>query len=258
MEVTNSWSNSDINKYYIITRDKETNEWKFFKEIVGHTVLWKDEPSRYGMTKSKVIEVLNIVKNLTKEDIKPEPTIPTKPETPTEGESGTETPTNPTENERTTTPTNNTSGETSGDTPTKPSESNNGSPTNTGTETPTGENNNGETSSEGNTEPNNADPVTLVEEPQYKIITISSVTYNSTEVAIFDDDDYNKLKSTLTYIDSTYPNTVVHVVTKSDTGKSIFYFYLKDELTWFLELRTNIDYSLVNHVTKLDDIRELL
>ena len=237
MEVTNSWSNNDINKYYIITRNKETNGWKFFKEIVGHTVLWKDEPSRYGMTKSKAIEVLNIVKNLTKEDIKPEPTTPTKP---TEE---TDTPTDPT------------------DTHTEPSESNNGSPTNTSTETPTGENK----PSEGNTEPNNnANPVTPVEEPttptepQYKIITISSVTYNSTEVVIFDDDDYNKLKSTLTYIDTTYPNTNIHVVTKNDTGKSIFYFYLEEELTWFLELRTNIDYSLVNHVTTLDNIKELL
>lgn len=265
MEVNKLWKNNDINKYYIISLDKETNEWKFFKEIVGHTVLWKDEPSRYGMTKSKAIEVLNIVKSLTKEDIKPEPTIPTEPETPTEGESGTETPTNPTENEGTTTPTDNTSGETSGDTPTEPSEGNTDTPTNTGTETPTGENNNGETPSEGNTEPNNnIDPVTPVEEPttptepQYKIITISSVTYNSTEVAIFDDDDYNKLKSTLIYINSTYPNNV-HVVTveTDDTGKSIFYFYLEDELTWFLELKTNIDYSLVNHVTTLDDIREL-
>ena len=241
MEVIKSWKNNDINKYYIITRDKETNEWKFFKEIVGHTVLWKDEPSRYGMTKSKAIEVLNIVKNLTKEDIKPEDnnenTESTEPTTPT---------TNPT------------------DTHTEPSEGNTDAPTNTVTETPTGENNNGKTSSEGNTEPNNTEPTSPVgepttpTEPQYKIITISSVTYNSTEVAIFDDDDYNKLKSTLTYIDSTYPNTVVHVVTKSDTGKSIFYFYLEDELTWFLELRTNIDYSLVNHVTTLDNIKELL
>ena len=244
MEVIKSWKNNDINKYYIISLDKETNEWKFFKEIVGHTVLWKDEPSRYGMTKSKAIEVLNIVKNLTKEDIKPEDNNEnTKPTEPT---------TNPT------------------DTHTEPSEGNTDAPTNTGTETPTGENNNGETSSEGNTEPNNTEPTSPVKEqtapvepktptePQYKIITISSVTYNSTEVAIFDDDDYNKLKSTLTYIDSTYPNTVVHVVTKSDTGKSIFYFYLEDELTWFLELRTNIDYSLVNHVTTLDNIKELL
>jgi hypothetical protein len=85
------------------------------------------------------------------------------------------------------------------------------------------------------------------------------VTYNSTEVAIFDYDDYKKLKSTLIYINRTYPNTNVHVVTvETDTGKSIFYFYLEDELTWFLELRTNIDYSLVNHVTTLDDIKELL
>lgn len=257
MEVTTPWKNNDINKYYIITRDKETNEWKFFREIVGHTVFWQDKPSRYGMTKSKSIEVLNIVKSLTKEDVKPEPTISTEPKTPTEGESGT----NPTENEGTTTPTDNTSGETSGSTPTEPSEGNTDHSTDTDGETSTGENNNGETSSKGNTEPNNTDPVTPVtptEEPQYKIITISSVTYNSTEVAIFDDVDYNKLKSTLTYIDSTYPNTVVHVVTKSDTGKSIFYFYLEDELTWFLELKTNIDYSLVNHVTTLDNIRELL
>ena len=251
MEVNKSWSNNDINKYYIITRDKETNEWKFFKEIVGHTVLWKDEPSRYGMTKSKAIEVLNIVKNLTNEDVKPETptekegtTTPTdgKPTTPTEPTEGTDTPTKPT------------------DTHTEPSESNNGTSTNTGTETPTEGNNNGETHSEGNTEPNNnvEEPSTPTEEPQYKIITISSVTYNSTEVAIFDDVDYNKLKSTLIYIDTTYSNTNIHVVTKNDTGKSIFYFYLKDELTWFLELRTNIDYALVNHVTTLDNIRELL
>lgn len=246
MEINKSWSNSATNKYYIITRDKETNEWKFFRDIVGHTVFWKDEPSYYGMTKSKAIEVLNIVKSLTKEDIKPEDnnenTEPTEPTTPTEP-SG--------ENSGTTTPT---------DAPTKPSEGNNGSPTNTSTETPTEGNNNGETSSEGNTESNThvEEPTTPTEEPQYKIITISSVTYNSTEVAIFDDDDYNKLKSTLTYIDSTYPNTNIHVVTKNDTGKSIFYFYLEDELTWFLELRTNIDYSLVNHVATLDDIKELL
>ena len=249
MEVTNPWgNNNDINKYYIITRDKETKEWKFFKEIVGHTVLWKDEPSRYGMTKSKAIEVLNIVKNLTNE----EPTSPAKP-------------TEPTKEEGTTTPTEST------DTPTEPSEGNNGSPTNTGTETPTGENNNGETHSEGNTESNNGnetntDPVTPVEEPttpttepQYKIITISSVTYNSEEVVIFDDADYHKLKTTLTYIDTTYPNAEVHVVTSErDTGKSIFHFYLEEESIWFLELKTNIDYSFVNHVTKLDDIRELL
>lgn len=275
MEVTKLWNNNDINKYYIITRDKETNEWKFFREIVGHTVFWKDEPSQYGMTKSKAIEVLNIVKSLTKEDIKTEPETPTEPEsgttptTPTEnkGESGT-TPTDgngtttPTEGE--TTPTEPTTNPT--DTHTEPSESNTDTPTNTGTETPTGENNNGETPSEGNTKPNNGNetnthvekPTVPTEEPQYKIITISSVTYNSTEVAIFDDVDYNKLKSTLTYIDSTYPNTVVHVVTKSDTGKSIFYFYLEGELTWFLELKTNIDYALVSNVTTLDNIKELL
>ena len=248
MEVIKSWKNNDINKYYIISLDKKTNEWKFFKEIVGHTVLWKDEPSHYGMTKSKAIEVLNIVKNLTKEDVKPE-----------DNNENTES-TNSTEGNKSTEPTNTNPT----DTPTEPSEGNTDAPTNTDGETPTGENNNGETSSEGNTEPNNTEPTSPVgepttpTEPQYKIITISSVTYNSTEVAIFDDDDYNKLKSTLTYIDSTYPNTVVHVVTKSDTGKSIFYFYLEDELTWFLELRTNIDYSLVNHVTTLDNIKELL
>ena len=275
MEVTKPWSGNDINKYYIITRDKETNEWKFFKEIVGHTVLWKDEPSRYGMTKSRAIEVLNIVKNLTNEDVKPEPIEPENPTEPIEPTEGT----NPTDGEPTepTTPTDTEPTNTDPtDTPTEPSENNNDTPTNTDEETPTGENNNGETSSEGNTEPNNGnetnteptDPVTPTEEPtipttptepQYKIITISTVTYNSTEVAIFDDDDYNKLKSTLIYIDSTYPNTNVHVVTvETDTGKSIFYFYLEDELTWFLELRTNIDYSLVNHVTTLDDIRGLL
>lgn len=233
MEVTKPWSNNDINKYYIITRDKETNEWKFFKEIVGHTVFWKDEPSRYGMTKSKAIEVLNIVKSLTNEDIKPEDnnenTKPTEPTTPT---------TDPT------------------DTHTEPSEGNTDAPTNTDT----GENNNGETSSEGNTEPEtpqSEEPSVPTEEPQYKIIAISSVTYNSTEVAIFDADDYKKLKSTLIYINRTYPNNKVNVV-KTDTGKSIFYFYLDGELTWFLELRTNIDYTLVNHVTKLDDIKELL
>ena len=259
MEVIKSWKNNDINKYYIISLDKKTNEWKFFKEIVGHTVLWKDEPSHYGMTKSKAIEVLNIVKNLTKENIKSE--NPTKEtDTPTEPTTEPETPTNSTEGNKSTEPTNTTPT----DTPTEPSESNTDAPTNTDGETPTRENNNGKTASEGNTEPNNTEPTSPVgepttpTEPQYKIITISSVTYNSTEVAIFDDVDYNKLKSTLTYIDSTYPNTVVHVVTKSDTGKSIFYFYLEDELTWFLELRTNIDYSLVNHVTTLDNIKELL
>lgn len=208
MEVNKLWKNNDTNKYYIITLDKETNEWKFFKEIVGHTVFWKDKPSSYGMTKSKAIEVLNIVKSLTNEDVKPENNNGTE----TEPENGT----TPTENEGTTTPT-------EPETPVTP-------------ETPS--------------EP--------TEEPQYKIITISSVTYNSEKVPIFDDVDYNKLKSTLTYINSTYPNTNVHVVTKSDTGKSIFYFYLEDELTWFLELRTNIDYSLVNHVTTLDNIKELL
>jgi hypothetical protein len=262
LEVTKPWSDYDINKYYIITRDKETNEWKFFKEIVRHTVIWKDEPSsRYGMTKSRAIEVLNIVKNLT------EPETPTE-ETTTEPTTEPETPTNPTEGNEPTEPTNTDPT----DTPTEPSET----PTNTDGETPTGENEGGETPSTGDTEPENGnnteptDPVTPVEEPttpvepeptesQYKIIAISSVTYNSTEVVIFDNDDYKKLKSTLVYINITYPNTNVHVVTvETDTGKSIFYFYLEDELTWFLELRTNIDYSLVNHVTKLDDIRELL
>jgi hypothetical protein len=268
LEVTKPWSDYDTNKYYIITRDKETNEWKFFKEIVGHTVLWKDEPSRYGMTKSRAIEVLNIVKNLT------EPETPTE-ETPTEPTTEPETPTNPTEGNEPTTPTTDPT-----DTPTEPSEGDNGTPTNTDEETPTGENESGETPSTGDTEPNTepengnntepTDPVTPVEEPttpvepeptepQYKIITISSLTYNSTEAVIFDDDDYKKLKSTLMYINMTYPNTNVHVVTvETDTGKSIFYFYLEDELTWFLELRTNIDYSLVNYVTTLDDIRELL
>jgi hypothetical protein len=278
LEVTKPWSNYDINKYYIITRDKETNEWKFFKEIVGHTVLWKDEPSsRYGMTKSRAIEVLNIVKNLTNEDVETE--TPTEEEgttTTTEPTTEPETPTNPTEGNEPTEPTNTDPT----DTPTEPSEGDNDTPTNTDGETPTEGNNNGETPSTGDTEPETelengdntepTDPVTPVEEPttpveseptepQYKIITISSVTYNSTEAVIFDDDDYKKLKSTLVYIDRTYPNNNVHVVTvETDTGKSIFYFYLEDELTWFLELRTNIDYSLVNHVTKLDDIRELL
>jgi hypothetical protein len=263
LEVTKPWSDYDVNKYYIITRDKETNEWKFFKEIVGHTVLWKDEPSsRYGMTKSRAIEVLNIVKNLTNEDVESEApteeegtTTPTdeEPTTPTEPE----TPTNPTEGNEPTTPTTDPT-----DTPTEPSET----PTNTDGETSTGENESGETPSTGDTEPEtpqSEEPTTPVEpeptEPQYKIIAISSVTYNSTEAVIFDDDDYKKLKSTLIYINRTYPNNEVNVVTvETDTGKSIFYFYLEDELTWFLELRTNIDYSLVNHVTKLDDIRELL
>jgi hypothetical protein len=266
LEVTKPWSNYDINKYYIITRDKETNEWKFFKEIVGHTVLWKDEPSRYGMTKSRAIEVLNIVKNLTNEDVEPE--TPTEEEgttTPTEPTTEPETPTNPTEgNETNTDPT---EPDTSTD-PTEPSEGDNGTQTNTDGETPTEGNNNGETPSTGDTEPitepetpQSEEPTTPTEptEPQYKIITISSVTYNSTEVAIFDYDDYKKLKSTLIYINRTYPNNKVNVVTvETDTGKSIFYFYLEDELTWFLELRTNIDYSLVNHVTTLDDIKELL
>lgn len=244
MEVTKPWSDNDVNKYYIITRDKETNEWKFFKDIVEDTVNWKDEPSRFGMTKSRAIEVLNIVKNLTNKNIEPE--TPTNPN-PTEGEQ-TEptTPTEPTE------PT---------DTPTDPVEGDNSSSTDTDGETSTEENG----ASEGDTEPitdptaPTTEPTKEPETPQYKIITISSVTYNSTEVTIFDDDDYNKLKSTLTYIDTTYPNNGVHVVTvETDTGKLIFYFYPEDELTWFLELRTNIDYSLVNHVTTLDDIRELL
>lgn len=253
MEVIKPWKNNDINKYYIITLDKETNEWKFFREIVGHTVFWKDEPSRYGMTKSKAIEVLNIVKSLTNEDIKPEDNKPTDSTTPTEP-SG--------EDSGTTTPT---------DTPTEPSESNGDTPTNTDGETSTGENNNGETASTDGTEPNNTEPTSPVgeptapvepespTEPQYKIITISSVTYNSEEIVIFDDTDYHKLKTTLTYIITTYPNTEVHVVTaESDTGKSIFYFYLEDELTWFLELKTNINYALVSNVTTLDDIKALL
>jgi hypothetical protein len=147
LEVTKPWSNYDINKYYIITRDKETNEWKFFKEIVGHTVLWKDEPSsRYGMTKSRAIEVLNIVKNLTNEDVEPE--TPTE-ETPTEPTTEPETPTNPTEGNEPTEPTNTDST----DTPTEPSEGDNSPSTSTAGETPTGENNNEETSSEGDTEP---------------------------------------------------------------------------------------------------------
>lgn len=232
MEVNKLWKGNDINKYYIITLDKETNEWKFFREIKGHTVFWKDEPSHYGMTKSKAIEVLNIIKNLTKEDVKPEDNNEnTEPTTPT---------TDPT------------------DTPTEPSESNTDAPTNTDGETPTGKNGNGETSSKGNTEPTTPveEPTT---EPQYKIITISSVTYNSEEAVVFDDADYHKLKTTLTYVYTTYPNTDVHVtVVKTDTGKTIFYFYLNEELTWFLELKTNIDYSLVSNVTTLDDIKELL
>lgn len=242
MEVNKLWKNNDINKYYIISLDKETNEWKFFREIVGHTVFWKDEPSRYGMTKSKAIEVLNIVKNLTKindstETESENPTTPTEPESPTEP-SGENTSTTPT------------------DAPTEPSESNNDAPTNTEGETPTGENESGETPSEGNTEPSIP---TEPSELQYKIITISSVTYNSEEVVIFDDADYHKLKTTLTYIGTTYPNTDVHVaVVETDTGKSIFYFYLDEELTWFLELKTNIDYALVSNVTTLDDIKELL
>ena len=282
MEVNKLWKDNDVNKYYIISLDKETNEWKFFKEIVGHTVFWKDEPSRYGMTKSKAIEVLNIVKSLTNEDIKPEPETPTE----TEPESGT-TPTTPTENEGesgttptddngTTTPTEGETtptepnGEDNTDTPTEPSEGNTGSPTDTSGETSTGENESGETASTDDTEPNtpSTEPETLVEpttpsvpteEPQYKIITISSVTYNSTEVAIFDDADYHKLKTTLTYLVTTYPNNNIYVaVTETDTGKSIFYFYLEDELTWFLELKTNINYALVSNVATLDDIKALL
>jgi hypothetical protein len=219
------------------------------------------------MTKSRAIEVLNIVKNLTNEDVETE--TPTEEEgttTPTEPITEPETPTNPIEGNEPTEPTNTDPT----DTHTEPSESDNGTQTDTDGETPTEENNNGETPSTGDTEPitEPTEPETPVEpttpsvpteEPQYKIIAISSVTYNSTEVAIFDYDDYKKLKSTLIYINRTYPNTNVHVVTvETDTGKSIFYFYLEDELTWFLELRTNIDYSLVNHVTTLDDIKELL
>lgn len=271
MEVNKLWKNNDINKYYIITLDKETNEWKFFKEIVGHTVFWKDEPSRYGMTKSKAIEVLNIVKSLTNEDIKPENNngTETEPETPTENE-GTTTPT-----EGETTP----SGENTRNTPTEPSEGDNDTPTSTDGETSTRENESGETSSTDDTEPNTepetpTDPVepttptepetpvtleTPTEEPQYKIITISSVTYNSEEVPIFDDADYHKLKTTLTYLETTYPNDSISVaVVEDDTRKSIFYFYLEEELTWFLELRTNIDYALVSNVTTLDDIKALL
>ena len=255
MEVNKPWKNNDINKYYIITLDKETNEWKFFREIKGHTVFWKDEPSRYGMTKSKAIEVLNIVKSLTNEDKPTEPenntsTTPTEPTVPTEP-SG-----DPT------------------DTPTEPSEGNTDPSTNTDGETSTGENESGETPSTGDTEPSTdpvtpttepTDPVTPVEptvpteEPQYKIITISSVTYNSEEAPIFDDADYRKLKTTLTYLETTYPNDNIYVaVTETDTGKSIFYFYLEEELTWFLELKTNIDYALVSNVTTLDDIKKLL
>ena len=266
MEVNKPWKSNDINKYYIITLDKETNEWKFFKEIVGHTVFWKDEPSRYGMTKSKAIEVLNIVKSLTNEDVKSEDnneptTEPTEPEnnTPTEPT----TPTEPSgEDNGTTTPT---------DTPTEPSEGDNSPSTNTDGETSTRENESGETPSTDDTEPNTepetpteeptvpTEPPTPTEEPQYKIITISSVTYNSAEVPIFDDADYHKLKTTLTYLETTYPNNNVYVaVTETDTGKSIFYFYLEEELTWFLELKTNIDYALVSNVATLDDIKALL
>lgn len=239
MEVSKLWKGNDVNKYYIITLDKETNEWKFFREIVGHTVFWQDEPSRYGMTKSKAIEVLNIVKFLTNEDINNKPT-PTEPETT----------------------------EPSTDTPTEPSENNTDTSTSTDGETSTGKNNNGETSSEGNTEPitdhvngngTNTEPTTTVTEPQYKIITISSVTYNSVEAPTFDAADYHKLKTTLTYLETTYPNDNISVeVTETDTRKSIFYFYLKEELTWFLELKTNIDYALVSNITTLDDIKELL
>lgn len=248
MEVNKLWKNNDINKYYIISLDKETNEWKFFKEIIGHTVFWEDEPSRYGMTKSKAIEVLNIVKNLENEEL--ENPIPTEPSEPSEtGEITTTEPTDPI------------------DAPTEPSESNTGVPTGTDGETPTGENESRETPSEGDTEPETpieeptdpSTPTEPTEEPQYKIITISSVTYNSEEVTIFDDADYHKLKTTLTYIYTTYPNTDIHVVVvETDTGKTIFYFYLDEELTWFLELKTNIDYALVSNITTLDDIKELL
>lgn len=262
MEVNKPWRNNDVNKYYIISLDKETNEWKFFREIVGHTVFWKDEPSRYGMTKSKAIEVLNIVKFLTSEEHEANTSTETEPETPT----------TPSEDNGTTTPTD-TSGENTRDTLTEPSESDNGTSTDTDGETPTGENEDGETASTGDTEPNTeptdpepstpteepVNPETPTEEPQYKIITISSVTYNSEEVPIFDDADYHKLKTTLSYLLTTYPNDNIYVaVTETDTGKSIFYFYLEEELTWFLELKTNINYALVSNVTTLDDIKALL
>lgn len=257
MEVNKLWKNNDINKYYIISLDKETNEWKFFREIIGHTVFWKDKPSRYGMTKSKAIEVLNIVKNLTKIESETSdstltesenPTTPTEPES--ESGTGETTPTEPSgEDNGENTPTDST------DAPTEPSEGNTDTPTDTDGETSTGENESEKTPSEGNTEPST--PTT--EEPQYKIIAISSVTYNSEEVPIFDDTDYHKLKTTLTYLDTTYPNENVSVaVVEDDARKTIFYFYLDEELTWFLELRTNIDYALVNNVTTLDDIKELL
>lgn len=249
MEVNKLWKGNDINKYHIISLDKETNEWKFFREIKGNTVFWKDEPSHYGMTKSKAIEVLNIIKYLENEKSE----TPTETEPENEEESGTTTPTEPSE-----------TGETNpidpSDASTEPSESNTEVPTGTDGETSTGENGSGETPSEGDTEPKTpVEPTEPSEEPQYKIITISSVTYNSEEAVIFDDTDYHKLKTTLTYIDTTYPNTDVHVaVVEDDTGKSIFYFYLDEELTWFLELKTNIDYALVSNVTTLDNIKELL
>ena len=181
MEVIKSWKNNDINKYYIITRDKETNEWKFFKEIVGHTVFWKDEPSHYGMTKSKAIELLNVIKKFA--------------------------------------------------------------------EMPENKNN-----------------------IQHKIVRLSSVTYNGEDVGMINGNDYLKLKSTMYYIDNTF-NDNIHVVVAENVESientddpehpnvkrtSVFYFYLSDASTWFLELKTDIDYALVSHITTLDDIKELL
>lgn len=237
MEVNKLWENNSINKYYIISLDKETNEWKFFKSIVENedgesVVYWKNEPSRYGMIKPKAIEILNTIKSL--ENKKP---VPSENEgNPTsENENPTPTPT-PTEGE----------GESNGE----------------------NENENGETPSEGEggtdpsptpTEPSTEEPEVPTEETQYKIITISSVTYNSEEVVIFDDDDYHKLITTLAYIDKTYPNDDVHVVVMEENeGKATFYFYLGDASAWFLMLRTNINYSIVSNITSLDDIRELL
>lgn len=108
---------------------------------------------------------------------------------------------------------------------------------------------------------------------QHKIVRLSSVTYTAEDVMMIEKDDYRKLQSTLIYIETTFQNNDIHVVVAEDVKSienpedpenptieetTIFYFYFSDAPTWFLELKTNIDYSLVSNVTTLDDIKELL
>lgn len=178
MELNKTWKD---NKYYIISFNVDTEEWQFFNELVGTFVSWKNIPSQLGMTKSKAIELLNVIKKFA--------------------------------------------------------------------EMPENKNN-----------------------IQHKIVRLSSVTYNGEDVGMINGRDYLKLKSTMYYIDNTFNDNIRVVVAENVESientddpehpnvkrTSVFYFYLSDSSTWFLELKTDIDYVLVSHITTLDDIKELL